>query len=487
MDTTRTLLRPIVLVLLLLALAPPDASGQSSAASLASMKVVVQELQVLLNRAIIGADHAAATKIEAASAEASRVLRLLEKFEEKVAKDANASIDEPIRAMHQLMADTRSLVRSTERRLFLDVNQLLVQSAGLLDALPLVGVEPYVAALDPVRIASEGFDRKVSVYGFFGNRNEERLPRVRFAGMEVEMKRQPGGVFFTLPTFPQGLPEQTYVALEVLVPVRKGIFKTKGWKSIHDRLYVERTEPYTCTLRSFVPNPDYEVMVDADVELTDWAATQGGKGRPSNHRTVSAEDLFIATVSTAMQNYVPSSARIQEPRARFWGNAACQDHAGWSGQLVRWNSDLVEFSLSAPDIGPHTHSRTRRECPWTDTPFGRVQLPCFDVPEVWVHGGGGSHANVGLKPRFLVRRAGVEPKLEQGTEQRRIARGKVVEIPMAINGADWSIHVTCDYQDGDERESIGPLVLGPTDAEEVAPWVSARWSEGRLYLGTASR
>jgi ElaB/YqjD/DUF883 family membrane-anchored ribosome-binding protein len=372
-----------------------------TSAKLLALKSTLTELQAVTDRAQIGIDSIAASKIEGTSNEVQRLLKEIEKILNGKVKDVNEAVQEVAKQTHQLSSSLRKTISETQRRAFLDVNTALSIMSQTLDGIPLVKVDPYAAALDPPRLRADVTNRRITIYGYFPDSKDGRTPSVIVSGKTIQLTKETGAkLSFDLPK-DLILKEEEYIDIDISVPTRSGWFGL--WKSeakFSDRVYVERSYPFSCDLEVLEVNPALYEVLRAPNEFTDEARTMGGGGRPSNIRTLSASDLLIATVPGAAERYDLSSVKIQSPGAHFSGGAACSDHANWSGNIRRWNPELVEFELRAPSVGQHMHTGTRRQCA-----FGI----CVDVPYVYSHGGGGSHANIGLRPTFVVRRQGVEP------------------------------------------------------------------------------
>jgi hypothetical protein len=478
----------VAIMLLSLVGVPSVSRAADPVTSTVAIKAALQQVQEILSKLLIGADAVLASKIEAASNEANRLLGRVAELEKQANYDANELVNEVVRPLSRLMPEIRDLVTSTERRAFLDLNISMAGLMQTIDALPLTKVDPFVAAVDPARLSPVGTDRRVVIYGWFGKPHKKYPLKARIAGKAVTLQRVPGGYAFEIPPA-VALAEEKYLPLEFDVPDVTSfiVFDWTDYATINDRIYVQKAQPYGCQYTAFLPNPDYEVVVDADQPYHVEARTQSNGGTPSNHRTVSSSDLFTATVSTSGQ-YEAASARLLDPGAsQPYGASACQEHAPWSGGLVRWNADLVEFELKAPEIGGHQHSGVKNEC-WEVCPPKVLgwQPPCYkdckDLPYLYVHGGGGSHANIDFRPRFSAVRKGATPALEQPPVSFRLFRSETKDFPLAFSGDRWRIHARCVYKDGDEKFDTGVLVLNPADVEEVGRDVSGRFADGKLYI-----
>jgi hypothetical protein len=188
-------------------------------------------------------------------------------------------------------------------------------------------------------------------------------------------------------------------------------------------------------------NPAHVVKLVAPTPYQDQARTQSGGHTPSVHRTITAKDLFIKTVPHALERYEINTARIVAIAPKFSGSAACSKHADWSGKVNRWNETLVEYELHAPSIGSHWHGSGLNS---------------------YMHGGGGSKANLSLVPTFRVHFKGAPPTKPVASGTVELGHEATAAIPMKLPEG-WSLMLSCRYKDGGEAFDLPPILLGPKD------------------------
>jgi hypothetical protein len=180
------------------------------------------------------------------------------------------------------------------------------------------------------------------------------------------VRRAPGGYSFDLPAN-AALPEEQMAVVRVRYPVKKGwLFKKVAYDAAEARVYVERTEPFTCNVRVFQPNPERTATLSGS-QLKFWAATQGGANRRSVSETIAAKDLFLQSVpqpdhalfdlsSIALVNVTTSEAHSD----------ICEHAQSW--HTSGWNTASFHYTIEAPDIGVHLHSGSKEEC-WQIGPY----------------------------------------------------------------------------------------------------------------------
>lgn len=275
----------LVMTVLVLAVIAQQTSAQASGIStLLALRATLSELQVVIDRTQVGLDSMSAAKLEAASNEAERLLREVDKIRRGTVKDVNEAIQEVARQTQQLTASLRKTISQTERRVFLDVNTALANVSQSLDGIPLVRVRPHVAAIEPSRLRPNATNRRIAIYGYFPDAKDGRRAEVSLAGVTIPLTREAGAKYsFDLPAG-LALKEETFIDLSISVPKRSGLFGL--WKSFDrfsDRIYVERLLPFTCETQIRDPNPALDQTVQASIEFTDEARTQAGGGKAKQH------------------------------------------------------------------------------------------------------------------------------------------------------------------------------------------------------------
>jgi hypothetical protein len=266
-----------------------------------------------------------------------------------------------------------------------------------------------------------------------------------------------------------GYREETFVPLKVRIPRTKGawFWKKVVYDEVDDQIYVQRKAPFACAVTKYLPNPQFMPEVAASREHEEWAATEGGRGRPSNNGSLSAEVLLVNTVPNAPALYRTKEAKILAPNCRTWGNGPCE-HGNPSATFT-FTADVVNYALSAPSKEPHWHST--QSCGWWGC-----------IPGGYLHGGGGSHAHVACAPRFVVPRIGVPEQIMGEQTSASLARRDQKSIPIALPDANWSVQVSCDFRDGDRSFKTPLLTVTPTNRSVTVSPVHAEVNAAGLLI-----
>jgi ElaB/YqjD/DUF883 family membrane-anchored ribosome-binding protein len=470
------LLRPVLAVLLqlaiLISISACGADPATSAAAVGGLKLTLSELQSTINKAMTNADVVTANKLEAADARIRALLPELERVEKGLATDANETVNDLTREANQIVLEVRRTISGTENSAFSQVNQSLAVTSQVLDNLPFVKIDPYIAAIEPSRIFAATTDRKLTIFGHLPGDPAEDITvrigdtsvaavRTKSAGIEVEIPKD------------LSLVETTFVPVSVEVRTPSGPF---GWfrktTAIADRVYVAKAEPYQCTARWMQSNPEFMVEVPAASVFTDEATTQSNAARATINRTITARDIFIATVPTATDLYDLATVRIKDPRASFAHYGDC-DHYRTRHEITTWNPETVSYELYAPEVQHHAHKgwKMRRVL------FGKTK-----IPYLYYVSAGGTKAVIKMAPIFIAARKGVTPLKEIAKQEFKMGWRTIDLNARTTESPDWSIHVSCEFQDGKERWSSGELVLRSTDPEEGGRGVLARVADGHLYV-----
>lgn len=457
------------------------ASPSTAAANAAALYAVIDHINQVLQKTIASADVVTANKLEAAQNRAAALLPEVQKLVKEGERASNETVGNATRDAHLLVAELRRTVQSTQRSTFLELNQTLAVASQLLDSLPAVKVEPYVAAVVPSRVAPDTGDRALTIYGFLPGTPGDQV-KVQLGDATVTSARAPqGGISVELPS---SLPlvEQTFIPIKVSVTRSSGLF---GWFSktteIQDRIYVQASKPYSCTVSRMKPNPDYLVEVTADKAFSDEATTQKNAARGSINRTLSARDLFLATVSDAQDKYDLDTVRIKDPHASFAHYGDCE-HYSTRGNITGSTPELLSYELYAPEVGRHLHSGWKMQEIKVGGGRSGVKLGKTKVPYSYYVDAGGTKSVISLMPRFRAARKGAAPLTGDGAEVSPVG-WKPVELDAKVSQQDeWSIHVICDFQDGDEKWSTGPMILRKADPIEIGRGFATRVADSKLYL-----
>lgn len=130
------------------------------------------------------------------------------------------------------------------------------------------------------------------------------------------------------------------------------------------------------------------------------------------------------------------------------------------------------------------HSRMRDDCGFVSNIIGAVVgKRCIQVPETYLHGGGGSHANIGLKPTFVARKKGVPPFVERSPKTLLVGYQSTKRQQINFSQGSWQINLTCEYRDGDERWDTGPMTLSSQRQSAVSKGIAASYENGVLFIG----
>lgn len=472
----KLLLAAAAAVLLLWFQPPPLPAAQSPtgvAAQAATIKLAADELGRVLDRAIAQADFATANRLRQVKAELLEIIDRLEQFQKETFRSLNDLADEPVRELHSLGLRLKQITDNASNTVANTVDTGLVGLMVAVDAVPFTTVRPYLAAVRPARLMPDATNRRVVFYGYFGKPVEKFPVEAWVVGQRAVLSKTAGGYALDLPAS-LILPEQGFVDVVVKYPVTYGwIWKATRYEQASERIYIERLTPFLCSVKLFVPNPDFRATLTG-AELKYWAATQGGRNRPSDNGTIPARDLFVQSIDPAEHSkYDLTTIALTNATHREEHNDPCE-HAQ-SSHSFGWNPASINYSIQAPSAGTHQHSGTRQEC---------VLGLCVPVPYYFIHGGGGSWRDVFVTPTFAVNRLGVDPTvLSRSISDLALRKNTTHELDLPVP-AGWSVHVGCEFLDGDEQFSAGPLVLSSQDTEEVSNNLTARYDAGRLYIST---
>jgi hypothetical protein len=449
-------------------------SPATTGVSAVALRGAIDQLNQVIQKSIASVDVVSANKLEAAQARASALLGELDKAIGKGETAANEVIGNATRDAHLLVADIRRTISGTQRSAFLELNQTLAVLSQLLDALPAVSVDPYVAAVVPTRLYPDTKDPSLTIFGFLPGAPGEDI-KVQIDGAAVDVTRgKQGGLGIALPKG-YALKEQTFIPVSVAVTRPSGLFGlfSKTTK-ITDRIYVGALKPFSCTVTRMRANPSFLIEVKADKAFSDEATTQKNAGRSTVNRTRTARDLFVETVTSNQDQYDLETVRLKDPRASFARYGDCE-HYATRGRLTESKPELVSFELYAPEVGRHLHSGWKMR----KVLFGKTK-----VPYAYYVDAGGTKSVISMAPIFLAAKKGATPFVEpaEGGEKLALGWDGATLDARLPNADDWSIHVACDFSDGDERWSTGPMVLRKKDPIEEGRGFATRVADSKLYL-----
>ena len=419
------LFKTVVAIVLCLAMVPLESCSSPtfvSTATLAPLLLAVADLRSNLDGVSNTVNGATADRIHQLSVEADQRFKQLD----QIIKGGGDRID---LSEQKIVADIADLTSRVSEEVdqkgfiaFVGVNSTLVNVARVLNGIPFVHTQPYVFAVSPYRILPDATDRVIYFYGFFPDADSEHPLKVRLAGKTYDISEYAGNrVGFEVPK--DVLKEATFVEMTLRVPVKRlGIFR--GTHDVHSRLYVETLKPFTFAISSYKENPELWATIDAPQEFF----ANADSSRTSVVQTLSAKDLFSTLVNNN-QTYDMESASFAAMNQRG-SDSGPPCHCGCDSpyhRLDRWDAGSVTFSLSAPSCGAH-------------------MCGLFDSC-----GGGGTHAEIWLRPTFKVKRRNVQETV--AATSANVALGRKAVSQDISPDPQWSVvQIVGTFVDGDERQ-----------------------------------
>jgi hypothetical protein len=402
------------------------AQAQVHAADLAGLLVVLGQLRQNLDGVINTVDAETAARINQLKIALDGVIGEVD----KVIKNGfdKAQITET-----RLFGDINDVIERTNHELeskgylaYVGVNGTLANVATTLEGIPFVKVKPYLFATMPLRLSADATDRLVSFFGHFPD-----LDSAHQASVEVETTGVPKRKFtlnkyvgnqlgFQLP--PEFVKEGQFVEMLVSIPAVK-YYVWHTTEDVRARVYVEKRDAFSFEIRAYQENPALWATVPAPSEHYERADSN----RTSNAQTLTAKDLFATLVNDNVTYDMDSALFVAMPHRENGSEPPCHcGCGGGSASFSGWNANTVSFALSAPSCG-------------------------YQVCSAFDHcGGGGTHADMWLRPTFKVKRRGVQettPLKSQTLQERR--RSVTPDFDL---GPQWStVTVVGTFKDKDER------------------------------------
>lgn len=402
------------------------AEAQVHAADLAGLLLVLGQLRQNLDGLINTVDAETAARISQLRSTLDGVIGEVD----KVIKDGfdRAQVTE-----QKLFSDVNDVIERTNHELetkgylaYIGVNSTLVNVAVTLEGIPFVKVKPYLFATNPLRLSPDASDRLVSFYGHFPD-----LDNSHPAFVEVESSGVPRKKFnlskyvgnqigFQLP--PDYVKEGQFVEMLVHIPTVK-YYVWHTTEDIKARLYVEKRDAYSFQIDAYQENPALWANVVAPSERQERADSN----RTSNYQTLRAKDLYAAMINDNTTYDMETALFVAMAHREQGSEPPC--HCGCSPGTATfngWDSNTVTFGLSAPNCGDH---------------FCGVFDHC---------GGGGTHADIWLRPTFKVKRRNVQENVPLKAQTLPAKRRSVT--PEFDLGVQWSlVTVTGTFRDRDEE------------------------------------
>jgi hypothetical protein len=403
----------------------PPARAQVQVASLGGLLLVLGQLRQNLDGVINTADAETAARIKQLQISLDGVISELN----NVIKNGfdKAQVTET-----KLFSDLDDVVERTNHELedkaylaYLGVNSTLVNVATVLEGIPFVKIKPYLFATNPIRLSPDATDRVVSFYGHFPDIDKSHPAVVEIsmqgaATKRVELAKYVGNQLgFQLP--PEYLKEGQFVEMLVSIPTKK-YYVWHTTEDVRARLYVEKRDAFSFSITAYQENPALWATIQAPGERLENADSN----RTSNSQTLTAKDLFATMINDNVKYDMASAVFVGMGHRESASGPPC--HCGCSGGTAAfsaWDANTVTFSLAAPSCGFH----------WCSA---------FDSC-----GGGGTSANIWLRPTFRVKRRGVSETAPFKSQNVAAKRRSVT--PDLDLGHQWAfLAVVGEFRDKDE-------------------------------------
>ena len=165
----------LALALLVHAISPVSYGQVAGAASLLAALQTLNEIKTAINSALTSGDNIAANRLQDIQTRTDTLIKQIKDVQSGIVKDTNSVETQVFMDLHSIMREAHAAVVSTQRRAYLDVNNTLVNVSRNLDAIPFVKVDPYIFAVDPMRVTPETSDLAVFIYGFFPDVNDSLM------------------------------------------------------------------------------------------------------------------------------------------------------------------------------------------------------------------------------------------------------------------------------------------------------------------------
>jgi hypothetical protein len=421
----------------------------SSAVGLIAAEQLLGRIDTSMSNVVNSGDLAAANRIHQVRVETEQVLSDVRELIREGVTDENAAAVRSFTSVQDILSSLHQLTGTTERKAFLDINSTLINTSYLLPKF--LGGKTFVVGIDPPRLAAVPIDKDVFFVGLFPYVSDEHPASVEVLGKRYPLRRYANNrLGFKLPEQP--LPEEQFLEVKLDVPDQKQWYQL--WTpttTIYDRVYVSKTNPFAFEVAIQAENPDLWTSIVAPNELHYYADSN----HTSNIGTITAPEALRLLVPDT-SSLVADGAEFQAVAHREASDGPCS-HVSRSAEFGGWNAQALSWRLSASSMPGH----------WDGLSF---------------HGGGGSNAQIWLRPTFRVKKKGVAPTLTLATVQKRAGGGQVLK--MQIPNQDWeSVVIVSAFKDGDNQVSDS-LVLRRDSPLGTKPGWSAEISNGTLIITT---
>jgi len=404
---------------------PPVAQAQVHAADLAGLVVVLGQLRQNLDGVVNTVDAETAARISQLQTSLLQVIAELD----KVIKEG---LDKAQITEQKLFSDVNDVVQRTNDELekkgylaYIGVSSSMVNVATTLEGIPFVKVKAYLFATTPLRLNPDASDKLVSFYGHFPDIDKSHPATVEVETAGMTKKKYDLAVYvgnqigFQLPS--EYIKEGQFVEMRVSIPTVK-YYVWHTTEDIKARLYVEKRNAFTFKVDAYQENPALWATVVAPNERHERADSN----RTSNTQTLTAKDLFSSMVADNtkynMETAVFASMAHREAQSGPPCHCGCN---GGSASFAGFDANTVSFSLSAPTCGFH-------------------MCGVFDSC-----GGGGTDADIWLKPTFKVKNRGVQETAALKSQELSGKRRSVIDFDL---GPQWYIvTVVGTFKDQDEQ------------------------------------
>jgi hypothetical protein len=320
-----------------------------------------------------------------------------------------------------------------------------VNVATVLEGVPFVKIKPYLFATSPIRLNPDSADRLVSFYGHFPDVDKDHPATVEIdtpggGRKRIAMAKYVGNQLgFQLP--PDCVKEGQFVEMLVSLPVVKySVWHTT--EEVRARLYVEKRDVFSFDITAYKENPALWATIVAPTEHEERADSN----RTSNIQTLTSKDLFSLLVNDNVKYDMTTAVFAAMGHREAASGPPC--HCGCSGgsaSFVNWDANTTSFSLAAPSCGFH----------W-----------CSAIDSC---GGGGTSANIWLRPTFKVKRRGVQENAPYKL-QTLATRRRSITSDLDL-GPEWSsVTIVGTFKDRDEEYKRQVAVLKGVPAGNSELW-----------------
>jgi hypothetical protein len=338
----------------------------------------------------------------------------------------------------------------------------LAHASAIANALPLVDVPPAVFAVSPSRIEPGHGVARPRIFGYLPGALGSDV-KVFANDVEVPVSRSSVGALSVELPDEISQKEESSIRLHIQAVEHYGPFHLL-WKAhdFNETITVGRKDPYLCTLEDYLPNPQYLESVRALGAVAYDATTQGGENHPNEHRVITAEDLFNATMGESAHLYDLSTVVISDLGAAYAMYGECRGQGPGGRAAVTASGKAADIDLTAPSLSD--------------------RLVSDGFLKFTVCHAGGTHAHVDLHPTFLVAKKISAPLLLTKTANLRLGVGGI-SLPSAVpTPADWSLHIKCTYSELQDHWTTRTMILNPGHQQDVAGGVTVRLADRALLI-----